>query len=224
MKKLPAITLFIALTVSLGLYLYNPASAITPKVEEATVEESLDTLLAVQDPVPEPEIQIQSETDLPFPIAETHEVNKQEFISQLSSLINPSIRYDPSYLRLSYPDGDVPAHTGVCSDVVIRAFKNVGVSLQKEIKEFRYSNGQSVDTNIDHRRVRNLGPYFASLDMEVSKGDYEAGDILWWKLSGGVDHVGIVLENGRVLHNIGGGQIDDATPDTYFVHKVYRLK
>ena len=56
MKKLPAITLFIALTLSLGLYLYNPASAITPKVEEATVEESLDTLLAVQDPVPEPEI------------------------------------------------------------------------------------------------------------------------------------------------------------------------
>ena len=105
------------------------------------------------------------------------------------------------------------AHTGVCSDVVIRAFKNVGVSLQKEIKEFRSSNGQSVDTNIDHRRVRNLGPYFASLDMEVSKGDYEAGDILWWKLSGGVDHVGIVLENGRVLHNISTTQLP--TPMTF---------
>ena len=230
MKKLPAITFFIALTVALGLYLYNPASETTPKVEKAVIEDSLETLLAIQepetDPEPdhEPEILIQKETDLSFPSVITREVDKQEFISQLSTLIDPSIIYDPAYLSLSYPDGDVPAHTGVCSDVVIRAFKKVGVSLQLEIKVFRTSNGQSIDTNIDHRRVRNLGPYFASLGMEVDSGDYEAGDIIWWKLSGGIDHVGIVLENGRVLHNIGGGQIDDASPETYAVHKVYRLK
>ncbi len=168
--------------------------------------------------------QVQSKQSTQFPSSEVITTDKTRFVKKLSSLIDPSIIYDPSYVQLSYPDGDVAAHTGVCSDVIIRAFKNVGVSLQKEIHEFRKSSNLSTDKHIDHRRVRNLGPYFESLGLEVETKIFQPGDIIWWTLSSGLDHIGIVISNGKVLHNIGNGQVADVYPTTFQVHKVYRLK
>ena len=168
--------------------------------------------------------QSQSKQSTQFPSSEVITTDKSQFVKKLSSLIDPSIIYDPSYVQLSYPDGDVAPHTGVCSDVIIRAFKNVGVSLQKEIYEFRKSSNLSTDKHIDHRRVKNLGPYFESLGLEVETTIFQPGDIIWWTLSSGLDHIGIVMPNGKVLHNIGNGQVADISPTTFQVHKVYRLK
>ena len=158
------------------------------------------------------------------------DVRREAFVAPLSQLQDRSIRYDPAYLQLSYPDGDVPAHTGVCVDVVLRAFMQVGVSLQREVHLYRKARSLSLDRNIDHRRVRNVGPYLSSKGLEIdarglSNTDFQAGDIIWWKLSGiqGMDHVGIVMPNGKVLHNIGHGQCADALPHDFYIHKVYRL-
>ncbi len=155
---------------------------------------------------------------------------RTQFAAHLSELIDADIVYEPSYRNIEFPCGDVPANIGVCSDVVIRAFKKIGVCLQEDVYNYRKANGQTTDTNIDHRRVRNLGPYFASLGWEIpavndrsNQAYYQPGDIIWWKLSGNIDHIGIVTTGGRVLHNIGYGQVADVKPMAYTVHKVYRM-
>jgi hypothetical protein len=142
------------------------------------------------------------------------------------------VRYDPAYVRIPYPGGDVPADTGVCTDEVIRSFRAVGVDLQKEVHEdmgrnfsayprkWRWLSGHP-DTNIDHRRVPNLMVFFsrkgATLGITHRAEDYLAGDIVTWDLGGGVPHIGIVVDqksavSGRfmIVHNIGQGpRMDD---------------
>jgi uncharacterized protein YijF (DUF1287 family) len=134
--------------------------------------------------------------------------------------------YDPNYRVLPYPNGDVPIETGVCSDVVIRAFRRAGVDLQKEIHEDMTKNFsaypkkwglKSPDSNIDHRRVPNLQTYFArkekSLPITQNCADYQPGDVVTWDLDGkGMTHIGLVsnlwnAESKRysIIHNIGGG-------------------
>jgi uncharacterized protein YijF (DUF1287 family) len=138
--------------------------------------------------------------------------------------------YDPSYIGLSYPGGDVPSETGVCSDVVIRAFRAAGVDLQKEVHEDMAQSFSDYpqkwglsrpDSNIDHRRVPNLMSYFRrrgkSLPVTSANEDYQPGDLVSWDLGGGVDHIGIVTDiwsestkRCLIVHNIGAGvQIED---------------
>jgi uncharacterized protein len=133
--------------------------------------------------------------------------------------------YDPSYVKLDYPGGDVPKETGVCTDVIVRAFRVVGLDLQKEIYEdmtrawsdYPKKWGSSrPDSNIDHRRVPNMMTYFTRKQKTVSStsnpDDYHPGDLVTWDLGGGVDHIGIVTDmvspNGSrclIAHNIGAG-------------------
>jgi uncharacterized protein YijF (DUF1287 family) len=143
-----------------------------------------------------------------------------------------TVRYDPSYVRIPYPNGDVPAETGVCTDEIIRAYRAVGVDLQKEVHEDMLHNFSAypnqrrwllahTDTNIDHRRVPNLMTFFArkgeSLPVTARNEDYSAGDLVTWDLGGNVPHIGIVVNRkaartGRylVVHNIGRGpQMED---------------
>lgn len=155
---------------------------------------------------------------------------KNKLVSELPTLIDHSIVYDPSYLRLDGMCADVPADIGVCSDVIIRAFLNVDVCIGEWVHDYRTSKNLSTDTNIDHRRVRNLGPMFQQKGWEIpaersilNSDYYEAGDIIWWKLSGCIDHIGIVMEDGRVLHNIGQGQRADVSPFAYDIYKAYRI-
>ena len=134
--------------------------------------------------------------------------------------------YDPAYRRLSYPGGDVPLDRGVCTDVVIRAFRSIGIDLQVEVHEDIRANFRRYpqlwrlrgpDRNIDHRRVPNLMFYFDRKNKSVPlNGPYEPGDVVAWRLSNGLLHIGIVSrsrnEAGRplVVHNIGGGaQLED---------------
>lgn len=136
-----------------------------------------------------------------------------------------TVSYDPSYVKLSYPAGDVPLDRGVCSDVVVRAFRKVGVDLQKEVHEDMTSafaaypkkwGLQKPDANIDHRRVPNLMTFFErkgkSLAVSNAGNDYQPGDVVTWDLGGGQTHIGIVTNvwseasgNYLVAHNIGGG-------------------
>lgn len=138
--------------------------------------------------------------------------------------------YSPSYVALDYPGGDVPENTGVCSDVVVRAFRKAGLDLQKEVHEdmtaarSEYSNkwgANKPDRNIDHRRVLNLMTYFTrqgkSLSISRSATDYQPGDVVAWELTSGIDHIGIVTnmlsDSGArylIVHNIGAGtRIED---------------
>ncbi len=138
--------------------------------------------------------------------------------------------YDPAYVALEYPGGDVPEKTGVCSDVVVRAFRKAGVDLQKEVHEdikaarSEYPTkwgANAPDKNIDHRRVLNLMKYFErkgkSLSISDNAADYQPGDIVAWELSNGIDHIGIVTnmisdtdKRFLIVHNIGAGtRIED---------------
>lgn len=135
-------------------------------------------------------------------------------------------RYTQDYYAISYPNGDVPIETGACTDVIIRAFRNAGVDLQKQVHEDMAGNFGSypkkwgmtkTDTNIDHRRVPNLKTYFerrgTARPVTADTKDYEPGDVVSWDLDGkGMTHIGIVsnLWNDRtkrylIIHNIGRG-------------------
>src|SRR5262245_57227574 len=132
--------------------------------------------------------------------------------------------YDPGYTALKYPGGDVALHTGVCSDVIVRSLRLVGIDLQKEVHEDMRKNFKAypprwglkvTDKNIDHRRVPNLMRYFerhhvAMHEKLKMRETYRPGDIVAWDLGGGVLHIGIVSdkfsgETPLIIHNIGSG-------------------
>jgi len=130
--------------------------------------------------------------------------------------------YDPAYVRIGYPNGDVPAGRGVCADVVVRAFRRVGVDLQTEVHADMVKNFGAYprswglsrpDSNIDHRRVPNLMKYFERRGKKLPlDGSYQPGDVVAWRLPGGLFHIGVVTEDrvpgtGRLymIHNIGAG-------------------
>ncbi|MDQ6787097.1 MAG: DUF1287 domain-containing protein [Acidobacteriota bacterium] len=143
--------------------------------------------------------------------------------------------YDPNYTVIAYPNGDVPVEKGVCTDVVIRAFRKAGVDLQREVHEDMTANFaaypkkwglKSPDANIDHRRVPNLQTFFTrkgkSLPVTEWAEDYKPGDVVSWDLDGkGMTHIGIVSnfynENTQrysIIHNIGAGaQAEDVLFD-----------
>ena len=138
--------------------------------------------------------------------------------------------YDSAYRRIAYPNGDVPREVGVCTDVIIRAYRHAGVDLQVLVHEDMKANFAKYpknwglrrpDTNIDHRRVPNLATFFTrrggKLPVTRRGGDYKPGDIITWRLSSGVPHIGLVsdvrvpnTDRYLVVHNIGAGaQIED---------------
>jgi uncharacterized protein YijF (DUF1287 family) len=137
------------------------------------------------------------------------------------------VAYDGSYFALPYPNGDVPAHLGVCTDVVIRSYRALGIDLQEQVHEdmvrhFKAYPSRRIwgltrpDANIDHRRVPNLQVFFerhgAALPVSDRGEAYRAGDLVTWMLPGNLPHIGIVSRqfssDGRhrmVVHNIGAG-------------------
>lgn len=151
-----------------------------------------------------------------------------ENLSQAAlTLTKQNVTYDPSYFSIPYPNGDVPKDKGVCTDVVIRAYRTIGIDLQKEVHEDMsvyfnsYPNNwglKTTDKNIDHRRVPNLMKFFERNGtvkvISLNAKDYIPGDIVCWNLSGGITHIGIVVTrksfDGKrhlIVHNIGEGQV-----------------
>ncbi len=153
------------------------------------------------------------------------------------ALTKQQVTYDPAYFSMDYPNGDVPANIGVCTDVVIRAYRKMGIDLQKEVHEDMKAHFSaypklwgltSTDKNIDHRRVPNLMTFFerhgTSLPISDRAKNYLPGDIVCWSLGGGLTHIGIVVDkksnDGKrnlIVHNIGGGQV---LADCLFEYKI----
>ena len=153
----------------------------------------------------------------------------EELVEAAKERTKHSVIYDGSYFAIPYPNGDVPHNIGVCTDVVIRSYRKMGIDLQKEVHEDMredFSNYPSKriwglnrpDKNIDHRRVPNLQVFFAkhgiNLPITGNSKDYKPGDIVTWMLPGNLPHIGIVVSEKEELpliaHNIGQGpKIDD---------------
>lgn len=153
------------------------------------------------------------------------------------SIIDKDVKYTPEYVTIPYPNGDVPAKTGVCTDVVIRAYRKLGIDLQKEVHQDmkkRFAEYPKIwglkkpDKNIDHRRVPNLQTFFkkhgTELAISQNATDYKPGDIVTWMLPGNLPHIGIVSpllskdqKRYLIIHNIGGGQVAE---DVLFSYKI----
>ena len=153
------------------------------------------------------------------------------------ALTKQSVKYDPKYFALDYPNGDPPSDRGVCTDVVVRAYRKMNIDLQKEVHEDMKKNFssypknwgmKSTDKNIDHRRVPNLMKFFSrhgtTLRISQTPSDYKPGDIVCWNLRGGITHIGIVVNRksfdgsrNLIVHNIGGGQV---LADCLFSYKI----
>ena len=132
----------------------------------------------------------------------------QKVINAAKAQVGVTRFYDPAYTSLAYPNGDVPKEKGVCSDVIVRAFRAGGVDLQKVVHDdmkahFRaYPNLWNLrrpDTNIDHRRVVNLMRFFerkrTALPVSRKIADYHAGDVVAWRLPNGRLHIGLVSDS-----------------------------
>lgn len=171
----------------------------------------------------------------------THSPAQDSFAEKLSAaaleLTKQKVEYDPAYFSIPYPNGDVPAGKGVCTDVIIRAYRKMGIDLQKEVHEDMKANFErypknwglkSTDRNIDHRRVPNLMTFFSRkgtvLKITHQAEDYVPGDIVCWNLGGAVTHIGLVVNkkspDGKrymIVHNIGAGQVME---DGLFAYKI----
>lgn len=169
-----------------------------------------------------------------FSQTETKQITLSESALELTK---QQVTYDPSYYSIDYPNGDVPSGKGVCTDVVIRAYRKINIDLQKEVHEDMKANFslypkiwglKSTDKNIDHRRVPNLMTYLKRQGSEKSisnnPSDYQPGDIVCWNLGGAITHIGIVVDrkstDGKrnlIVHNIGSGQV---LADCLFAYKI----
>lgn len=157
-------------------------------------------------------------------------LSRKDFLRRLVTAAkertNHTVRYEPAYVRIPYPGGDVPADTGVCTDEIIRAYRALGVDLQKEVHEDMVANFAAYprkwrwilskpDSNIDHRRVPNLMVFFSrkgeTLVISQHASDYMPGDLVTYDLGGNVPHIGIVVDQKgasgayMIVHNIGQG-------------------
>jgi uncharacterized protein YijF (DUF1287 family) len=159
--------------------------------------------------------------------------NPISFPKQLSNaaleLTKDKVTYDPSYVKLNYPNGDVAKDKGVCTDVIIRAYRKLGIDLQKEVHEDLKANFSKYpnlkkwglkkpDTNIDHRRVPNLEVFFErkgeKLTVTKNPSDYKTGDLVTWMIGNKLPHIGIVThkksadgKRNLIVHNVGSGQV-----------------
>lgn len=173
---------------------------------------------------------------------------KKSFPERLSdaalSLTNDKVVYDPAYFSIPYPNGDVPKDKGVCTDVVIRAYRKLGIDLQKEVHEDMKSNFslypktwglRSTDRNIDHRRVPNLQVFFSrkgkSLGISENASDYKTGDLVTWMINDKLPHIGIVTnrksadgKRNLIVHNVGAGQVLEDCLFRYTITGRYRFE
>lgn len=164
-------------------------------------------------------------------LADIPDPNIKKVLESATEQLRLTKIYDPAYVVLDYPNGDIPIEKGVCTDVVIRALRNANVDLQKLVHEDMAGNFSvypkkwgltAADKNIDHRRVPNLRTFFErngrSLGVTKDPKNYQPGDIVSWDLDGkGMTHIGLVSNHFNpktktylIIHNIGSGaQLED---------------
>ncbi|MGL4229736.1 MAG: DUF1287 domain-containing protein [Casimicrobium sp.] len=164
----------------------------------------------------------------------------KKFVQASRAQVGVTTSYDPAYRRISYPSGDVPQSTGVCTDVLIRALRAQGIDLQKLVHEDMRANFakyprnwglNAPDTNIDHRRVPNLQRFFARKGFELRENDaLRPGDVITWRLPQGAPHIGVVSDRKEslssdylIIHNIGWGTREESASSIGTVTGRYRL-
>lgn len=168
----------------------------------------------------------------------------QQLVKAAQERTKSNVRYDGSYLAIAYPMGDVPLSQGVCTDLIVRAYRTLGVDLQQLVHEDMRANFSkypnvwglhSTDTNIDHRRVPNLQTFFSrqGKELKISQAveDYLAGDLVTWMLPGNLPHIGIVsneivknIKRPKIIHNIGSGPVEDDILFKYEITGHYRYQ
>lgn len=176
---------------------------------------------------------------MPFSTVQAITAEQSKKLVEYAADLPRAVFYDSNYRKIDYPNGDVPAYKGVCSDVIIRSYRGIDIDLQKLLHEDIKANFSAYpskqiwglnqpDTNIDHRRVPNLEVFFSRKGKvkPITKNaeDYVPGDIVSWRLDNGRPHIGIVVnekswDNQRylIMHNIGFGQV---TEDVLFSWKI----
>ncbi|MEY4485328.1 MAG: hypothetical protein RL693_2780 [Verrucomicrobiota bacterium] len=157
--------------------------------------------------------------------------------------IGKTLRYEPGYLALDYPNGDVPMEGGVCTDVVVRALRaSLGMDMQKLVHEDMKQNFsrypqqwglKAPDKNIDHRRVPNLQTYFKRKGYELPVSDraedYMPGDFVTCLVPPHLPHIMIVSDQtgatGQplVIHNIGSGTREEERLFEFKITGHYRI-
>ncbi len=170
--------------------------------------------------------------------------NTRKLVDAALAQTATAVTYNGTYFKIAYPMGDVPAEFGVCTDVIIRAYRKLGIDLQQLVHEDMRSNFSlyparrnwnqtKTDTNIDHRRVPNLQTFFTrhgkKLAISLKPLDYQAGDLVTWMLPGNLPHIGIVTDQHSsdglrplIVHNIGAGpELEDMLFD-YTITGHYR--
>jgi uncharacterized protein YijF (DUF1287 family) len=162
----------------------------------------------------------------------------ERLIAAARAQVGVTTIYDPTFVKLAYPGGDLPPERGVCTDVIVRAYRDAfGIDLQKLVHEDMLANFKSYptvwglkapDASIDHRRVLNLKVFFRRKGRELSVSrfpvDYAPGDLVTQELPGGLPHI-VVVSDARsqdgarplVIHNIGQGT---KIEDTLFVYRI----
>ena len=165
-----------------------------------------------------------------------------QLVAKARMQVGVTTLYDPAYVGLEYPMGDIDRERGVCSDVVIRALRDsYSIDLQQLVHEDMQANFSSyptiwnlkrTDKNIDHRRVPNLERFFERKGMSKpairDRESFLAGDIVSWRLPGNLPHIGIVsdrkAEDGTplIIHNIGAGAREENILFTYQMTGHYR--
>ena len=184
-----------------------PGQAATPEITSASIKAVVALLLGMT---------AHAQENPAFPAA---------LIDAAMERTRQVVTYDGSYRRIDYPGGDVPDNIGVCTDVIIRAYRRIGVDLQvlvhrdmnSAFDEYPRAWGLSrPDPNIDHRRVPNLQAFLSrhgeELPISIDAKDYAPGDLVTWMLPGNLPHIGIIVdrtsadgERRLVVHNIGAG-------------------
>lgn len=166
---------------------------------------------------------------------------RTDLVAAARAQIGVTVSYNPGYEKMAYPNGDVPAARGVCTDVVIRAYRQRGVDLQELVHDDmgkawdaypKLWQLKARDSNIDHRRVPNLQTFLkrqgSALAVSRDGRDYQPGDIVTWRLPGNLPHIGIVSDQRSwtgvpmVIHNIGAGAREENSLFSYPVTGHYR--
>lgn len=166
---------------------------------------------------------------------------QEALVTAARAQIGVTRRYDPAYTRLKYPGGDVPLDRGVCTDVIIRAYRAQGIDLQQRVHEDMVRAWEAYpkawglkapDPSIDHRRVPNLATFFTRHGQVISLASgldaFRPGDVVTWRLPSGVPHTGILSDRRSpagtplVIHNIGWGTQEEDRLFAYTLTGHYR--
>lgn len=166
----------------------------------------------------------------------------EALVNAAQDRLKQRVTYNGAYLKLDYPNGDVPANIGVCTDVIIRSYRAAyGFDFQKAVHEDMKANFSAypknwglkrTDRNIDHRRVPNLETYLkrqgASLGISRKAVSFKPGDLVSWRLAGNLPHIGIVSNRKAadgtplIIHNVGAGPQEENVLFAYRINGHFR--